>query len=90
MGFLGLEEDHLGVPGGKRCRSSCSSSSPSSFVGLLPPSLISPTASERKADKRLPDLVESAIGEAFEASLALGLRAGPGSSGPQRFAGRHR
>ncbi|CAM9804475.1 unnamed protein product, partial [Laminaria digitata] len=92
MGFLGLEEDHLGVPGGKRCRSSCSSSfsSPSSFVGLLPPSMTSPTASERKADKRLPDLVESAIGEAFEASLVLGLRTGSGSSGPQRFAGRHR
>ena len=83
MGLLGLEEDHLGVPGGKRCRSSFS-------LGLHSPSLTAPTASERKADKLLPDLVESAIGEAFEASLALGLRSGLQSSGPQRFAGRHR
>lgn len=44
-------------------------------------------------------MVEAAIGEAFEASLCLGLDGGRGggsgaeaifSSGPQRFAGGHR
>lgn len=81
MGLLGLEEDHLGFPGGKRCRSGS--------IGLA--SLVSSSPKEKKMDKQLADLVESSIGEAFEASLHLGGRqGGPSPPGPLSFAGRHR
>ncbi|CAM9162471.1 unnamed protein product, partial [Scytosiphon promiscuus] len=95
--------------GGKKerrrlCRSSSGCWSGAEDAGLVesfssPPP---PPSSSRKAnrmDKRMPDMVEAAIGEAFEASLALpvGSRGARGpeptrtsSPGPQRFVGRHR
>lgn len=95
VAFLGLghdEHDHRGAPGRRLCRSD-TFGPPAAFSALLSSS--TKNSKDKIRDKQRPDLVESAIGEAFEASLGLGGGTGggrlmPSTSGPQRFAGRHR
>eukprot|EP00752_Nemacystus_decipiens_P014377 g12787.t1 len=92
------------VKTGKDKRLRCRSSSLGSAADATAASPASASTKVNKRDKRMPDMVEAAIGEAFEASLGLGAgvggkggrgggRSGAGvvsEAGPQRFLGGHR
>ncbi|CAN0150920.1 unnamed protein product [Ectocarpus sp. 12 AP-2014] len=92
-------------PGKRDGHAGCHSSDPFFRPGAEDPVLAASCSSPlsgaakkvNRRDKRMPDMVEAAIGEAFEASLGrtFGGGGGAGSSsphppGPRRFAGAHR
>ncbi|CBN80091.1 hypothetical protein Esi_0031_0069 [Ectocarpus siliculosus] len=91
-------------PGKRDGHAGCHSSDPLFRPGADDPALAASCSSPlsggarkvNRRDKRMPDMVEAAIGEAFEASLGRTFGGGGGESwsspppGPQRFAGAHR